>query len=100
MHAHALLVSSLSFLSISSTLSLFVLSLSIFDMAPKKSASSKNLISCRGSSSSSSLLSLSIRDQFHDLKSQKDFDENFSDWAIHLECQVILDMPLLGAFSS
>ena len=98
-HAHALLVSSLSFLSISSALSLFVLSLSIFDMAPKKSTSLKNLISCHGSSSSS-FLSLPIRDQFCDLKSQKDFYENFSDEAIHSEHQVILDLPLLNAFSS
>jgi len=100
MHSHALLVSSLSFLSISSSLSLFVLSLSIFDMAPKKFAPSKNPISCRGSSSSSFLLSLPIRDQFCELKSQKDFDENFSGWAIHSKCQVILATPLLGVFSS
>ena len=44
------------------------------------------------------------RDRFHDSESQKDFDENFSDEAIHLERHVILsdfpDIPLHRAFSS
>ena len=44
------------------------------------------------------------RDRFRDSKSQKDFDENFSDKAIHLERHVILsdflDIPLPRAFSS
>ena len=70
-------------------------------MAPKKFAPSKNRISCRGSSSSSSL---PARDGFYDLKFQKDFDENFCDWVIHLECQVTLfdfsDASLPSAFSS
>ena len=56
-------------------------------MAPKKSAPWKNPISCHVSSSSSFLPS---RDRFCDSKSQKDFNENFCDRAIHLECQVIL----------
>ena len=70
-------------------------------MAPKKSAFLKNPISCRGSSSSSSL---PARNGFYDLKSQKDFDENFCDRVIHLERQVTLsdfsDTPLPSAFSS
>ena len=73
-------------------------------MAPKESVPSKNPITCRGSSSSSSLPSILIRDRFHDSKYQKDFDENFCDRAIHSEHHVILsdfpDTPLLGAFSS
>ena len=61
-------------------------------MAPKKSIPSKNSITCHGSSSSSS--SLPARDQFHDSKSQKDFDENFSERVIHSERHVILsDFP-------
>ena len=56
-------------------------------MAHKKSIPSKNSIFCRGSSSSSSLPS---RDRFHDLKSQKDFEENFCDRTIHSERHVIL----------
>ena len=73
-------------------------------MAPKNFVPSKNLIRRRGSSSSSSSsssLSNSIR--FRDKKAQDDFFENFSDWAIHSECQVILsNFPntlLPGAFS-
>ena len=73
-------------------------------MAPKKSAPSKNPISHCGSSSSSSLPSIPIRDKFLDSKSQKDFDENFIDQAIHSKHHVILsdflDTHLLGAFSS
>ncbi|KAK9988639.1 hypothetical protein SO802_028878 [Lithocarpus litseifolius] len=72
-------------------------------MAPKKSAPSKNLISRRGSSSSSSLPSVTDRVRFFDVDSQKDFIENFCDRAIHSERQVILsdfpNTPLLGAFS-
>ena len=78
--------------------------LDFLTMAPKKSTHLKNLISHHGSSSSSSLPSLPVRDRFRDSKSQKDFDENFSDRVIHLECHAILsdflDTPLLGAFGS
>ena len=70
-------------------------------MAPKKSVQSKNLIH-RDSFSSSSFPSYSV--QFLDEKAQDDFFKNFSDQAIHLECQVILsdflNTPLPGAFSS
>ena len=72
-------------------------------MAPKKFVPSKNPISRRGSSSSSSP---SVPDSimFCDEKSQKYFYENFIDWAIHSKCQVLLsyfpDIPLLDAFSS
>ena len=63
-------------------------------MAPKKSIPSKNLISCRGSSSSSFLPSLPTRDRFCDSKSQKDSDENFYDRAIHSKHHAILfDFP-------
>ena len=66
-------------------------------MAPEKSIPSKNSITCHGSSSSSSS-SLPAGDQFHDSKSQKDFDENFSERVIHSERHVILsnfpDTPL------
>ena len=59
-------------------------------MAPKKSAPLKNSISRHGFSFAFSLPSPPIRDRFHDLKFQKDFNKNFSDQAINLECQVIL----------
>ena len=72
-------------------------------MTLKKFVPSKNPITCHGSSSSFSS-SLPSRDRFHDSKSLKDFDENFSDKAIHLERQIILsnflDTPLPRAFSS
>ncbi|KAK9996851.1 hypothetical protein SO802_021537 [Lithocarpus litseifolius] len=58
-------------------------------MAPKKSVPSKTPITRRGSSSSS-LPFLPARDRFRDSKSQTDFDENFSERVIHLECHVIL----------
>ena len=71
-------------------------------MTLKKSAPSKNLISRRGSSSSSS--SLPLRDRFRGLKSQKNFAENFCDQAIHSKRQVILsdflDTTLPSVFSS
>ena len=69
------------------------LSLSQFSfllMAPKKFVPSKNLIRRRGSSSSSSASSVSNSIRFRDKKAQDDFFENFSNWAIHSECQVIL----------
>ena len=73
-------------------------------MAPKKSTPLKNPISYCGSSSFSSFPSIPDRVRFHDMDSQKDNVENFSDQAIHSECQVILpdfpNTPLLGAFSS
>ena len=73
-------------------------------MAPKKSVPSKNLITRRGSSSSSSLPFILGSDRFHDSKSQKHFDENFSDMVIHSQHHVILsdflDTPLPRAFSS
>ena len=50
-------------------------------MAPKKSVPSKNPITRHGSSSS--LPSLPAGDRFHDSKSQKNFDENFSERVIH-----------------
>ena len=84
------------FLRISSAvfLCLFVLLFSFSNMAPKKSRPSKNPISHHGSSYSSSLPSLPTRDRFCDSKSQKNFDENFSDRAIHSEQRVILsDFP-------
>ena len=63
----------------------FLLSLVNFlSMAPKKSIPSKNSISRRGSSSSSSpSVPNSVR--FHDEKAKEDFYENFSNRAIHLE---------------
>ena len=80
----------------------FYFSFSFLTLAPKKSIPSKNPITRRGSSSS--LPFLSARDRFRDSKSQKDFEENFSDKAIHLECQVILsnflDTPLPSVFST
>ena len=67
-------------------------------MAPKKYVPSKNPI-CHGSSSFPYDFV-----QFHDKKAQDDFFENFSDRAIHSECQVILsdflDTSLPSAFSS
>ena len=73
-------------------------------MAPKKSIPLKNLLSHRGSSSSSSSSSLRSRDRFFDSKSQKDFEENFCDRAIHWERLIVLcDFPntlLPGTFSS
>ena len=72
---YLLLVSSFSFL-----LSL----VNFLSMAPKKSIPSKNFISFRGSSSSSSpSVPNSVR--FHDEKAKEDFYENFSNRAIHLE---------------
>ena len=68
-------------------------------MALKKFVPSKNPITHHGSSSS-----FPFRDRFRDSKSQKDFDENFSDRAILLERHIILsdflDTPLPRAFSS
>ena len=83
----------------------FYFSFSFLTMAPKKSIPSKNPITRRGSSSSSSSLPfLSTGDRFRDSKSQKDFEENFSDKEIHLERQVILfdfqDTPLPSVFST
>ena len=75
-------------------------------MAPKKFVPSKDPITRHGSSSSSSssLPFILGRDRFHDSKSQKDFDENFSDRVIHSQYHVILfdflDTPLPRAFSS
>jgi len=73
---------------------------SFLAMAPKKSIPSKNLISRRGFSS----FSLPFRDRFCDSNSQKDFEENFYDRAIHSKRQVILydfsNTSLLDAFSS
>ena len=71
-------------------------------MAPKKSIPSKNLTSRRGFSSSSSPSILdSVR--FHDEKAKQDFYDNFSDWAIHSERQIILsnflDTPLPSVLS-
>ena len=74
-------------------------------MAPKNSIPSKNSIRCYGSSSSSSSVP-SIPDsmRFHDEKARDDFFENFFEWGIHSECQVILsnfpDTTLPSAFSS
>ena len=98
-----------SFLSIFSAvlffLFYFLFFFSFLTMAPKKFVPSKNLITrCGSSSSSSSIPSVPNRVQFHDVDSQKDLVENFCDWAIHSECQVILsDFPgisLPSAFSS
>ena len=73
-------------------------------MALKKCVPSKNPITRHGSSSSSSFSSSLPSRDIHDSKSQKDFDENFSDKAIHSECQIILsdflDTSLPRAFSS
>ena len=106
-HVHAFsCIAHFFFLSctLSSVVTLFLSSLSLLFslllMAPKKSVPSRNPI-CYGSSSSSfppeSL-------QFCDKKAWDDFFENFSDKAIHLECQVILsyfpDTPLPSVFSS
>lgn len=82
-------------------LSFFFLFLSFLPMAPKKSIPSRNPISHRGSSSSSSF---PFRDRFHDPKSQKDFEENFCNRAIHSKRHVVLfdflDTLLLGVFNS
>ena len=71
---------------------------------PKSQFLPKTLITRHGSSSSSSFPFILGRDRFHDSKSQKDFDENFSDRAIHSQYHVILsdflDTPLPRAFSS
>ena len=69
------------------------LSLSRFSfllMAPKKSVPSKNSIRRCGPSSSSSAPSLPNFVRFHDEKAKDDFFENFSNWVIHSERQVIL----------
>ena len=55
-------------------------------MAPKKSVPSKNLIHHGSSSSSFPPDSVKFRDE----KKRNDFFENFSDWEIHSEHQVIL----------
>ena len=67
-------------------LSFLSLSFSLLIMAPKTSIPSKNSI--HHGSSSSSFPPDSVR--FHDEKARVDFSENFSDQAIHSECQVIL----------
>ena len=105
MHYHALLFSFPSFLSISSIVfSFLLLLLRLSSMAPKKSIPSKNPISHCGSSSSSSLPSIPNKVRFWDMNSQKDFVENFYDWAIHSEHQVIMsdfpDTPLPDYISS
>ena len=71
-------------------------------MAPKKLVPSRNRISCRRSDSSSSSIPSFVH--FCNEDAQKDFNKNFSDQAIHSECQVILsdflDIPLPSAFCS
>ena len=90
MHYHALYIVFFFFLVPYSPAVFFCfilsLSLSRFSfllMAPKKFVPSKNLIRCRGSSSSSSAPSLPDFVRFCDEKAQNDFFENFSDRAIH-----------------
>ena len=86
--------------------SFFFLSFLSFELwHPKSQFLPKTLITRHGSSSSSSSFPFILgRDRFHDSKSQKDFDENFSDRAIHSQYHVILsdflDTPLPRAFSS
>ena len=76
------------------------LSFSLLIKAPKKSVPSKNSI--RHGSSSSSFPSDSVR--FCNEKTRNNFFDNFSERAIHSECQVILsdflDTPLPSAISS
>ena len=78
--------------------------LSFLLMATKKSVPSKYPIRRRGSFWFSSTHSLPDSVRFRDEKARDDFFENFSDRAIHSECQVTLsnfsDTPLLDAFSS
>ena len=81
---------SLCFSSLSLSLSLSLSRFSFLLMAPKKSVPSKNSIRRCGSSSSSSAPSLPNFVRFHDEKAKDDFFENFSDWVIHSERQVIL----------
>ena len=73
-------------------------------MAPKNSIPSKNLIRNHGFSFSSSTPFPLDSIRFRDEKARDDFFENFSNWAIHSECQIILfdfpDTPLPGAFNS
>lgn len=104
MHPHALFFSYFVPKKLFCYVSSFVISFSFSNMAPRKFVPLKILISRCGSSFSSSLPFVPIRDRFRDLKSQKDFDENFCERAIHSECHVILfDFPdtlLPGVFSS
>ena len=105
MHSHALHIVFLLYYALSLVVfSILILSLSLsfslLVMAPKKSVPSKNSIR-HGSSSSSFAPCNFVR--FCDEKAWDDLFENFSDWAIHLEHQVILsnfpDTSLPDAFS-
>ena len=95
---------SLYFSSLSLSLSLSLSRFSFLIRAPKNSIPSKNPIRRHGSSSSSFALSLLDSVRFHDEKARDDFFENFFDWVIHLEHQVIFsNFPytfLPSAFSS
>ena len=72
-------------LSLSLSLSLAL----VYSMAPKcKSTPSQNPLHFRASTSSSNPTPSHVR--FSDDKTRKDFSENFSQWGIHSECQVIL----------
>ena len=106
MHCTLSFSSFLCFMFLLCSLFLFSLSFSLLLMAPKNLVPSKNLIRHRGSSSSSSSSAPfplnSVR--FCDEKTWDDFFKNFSNWAIHSKCLVILsdfpDTPLPGVFSS